>query len=224
MNTRDVMTHPVLSVAPQAPLREVAALMLQRRISGVPVVDSAGGVVGVVSEGDFLRRPEIETDAPGSRWLRFLASPEEQARDYIKTHGLTAADVMSAPAVTVRPDAPLATVARLMSARGVKRLPVVEDGKLVGIVTRADLLRAVYEHPVPERGASDEEIRAAIAAILERNDWAPGALVDVRVTQGRVELRGAVDSQAQRDALLVAVRGVPGVRGVDARLTRLRPG
>jgi CBS domain-containing protein len=224
MKARDVMTQPVLSVAPEAPLRAVAALMLERRISGVPVVDAAGRVVGIVSEGDFIRRPEIETDLPGSRWLRFFSSPDEQARDYIKTHGRTAADVMSTPAVTVAADAPLASVARLMNSKGIKRLPVLEEGRLIGIVTRADLLRAVYEHPAESHDGSDGEIRNAIVAVLEKADWAAGAIVDVQVAQGTVQLWGSVDSEPQREALLLAVRSVPGVRGVEAHLTRLLPG
>lgn len=222
MKARDVMTRLVLSVAPEAPLREVAALLLERRISGVPVLDAAGRVVGVVSEGDFLRRPEIETDLAGPRWLRLLTSPDQQARDYIKTHGRTAADVMSAPAVTVAADAPLGAVARLMSSKGIKRLPVLEEERLVGIVTRADLLRAVYEHPAPAHEASDEQIRAAVAVVLEKTDCAAGAIVDVQVAQGIVQLRGSVDSEVQHKALLLAVRGVPGVRGVESRLTRTR--
>jgi CBS domain-containing protein len=224
MKARDVMTQPVLWVTPETPLHQVAALMLERRISGVPVVDAAGHVVGVLSEGDFIRRPEIGTDLPGSRWLRFLASPDEQARDYLKTHGRTAAEVMSAPALTVPADTPLATVARIMSAKGIKRLPVIEDGRLVGIVTRADLLRAVYEHPAQTQAASDDEIRHAVAAVLKSADWAAGAIVDVQVSQGVVQLRGSVDSEPQREALLLAVRSLPGVRGVEARLTRLLPG
>jgi CBS domain-containing protein len=225
VKARDVMTQPALSVAPDTPLRDVAALMLERRISGVPVIDGAGRVLGVVSEGDFLRRPEIESDGPGSGWLRLFVSPQDKARDYLKTHGRTAADVMSTPALTVVSDASLATVARLMSANGVKRLPVLEDGRLVGIVTRADLLRAVYEYPAEPHGAtSDEEIRRAITEILEKIDWAAGAIVDVQVEQGIVQLRGSVDSDAQREALVLAARGVAGVRGVEAHLARLLPG
>jgi len=218
------MTHPVLGVAPEAPVREVAALMLERRISGVPVVDAAGHVVGVVSEGDFLRRPEIETDHAGSRWLHFFASADERARDYIKTHGRTAADVMSKPALTVAADAPLAFLARLMASRGIKRLPVVEDGRLIGIVTRADLLRAVYEHPAQAHGGSDGEIRNAVMAVLEKEDWAAGAIVEVRVSDGMVELWGAIDSETQREALVLSARSIPGVRSVEAHLARVLPG
>jgi len=224
MKARDVMTQPVVSVRPDAPVREVAALMLERHISGVPVADALGRVLGVVSEGDFIRRPEIETDAPGSRWLRLFTSLEDQARDYIKTHGLTAADIMTAPAITVAADAPLAVVARLMGSRSIKRLPVLEGDRLIGIVTRADLLRAVYRHPEPAASASDGEIRSAIVSILEKEDWAAGAIVEVQVTHGRVQLWGSVESDTQRDALLLAAKSVPGVASVEAHLTRIRPG
>lgn len=224
MKARDVMTQPVLSVPPDAPVREVAALMLERRISGVPVADAGGRVLGVVSEGDFIRRPEIGTDAPGSRWLRLFTSADEQARDYIKTHGRTAADIMTAPAVTVTSDAPLDLVARLMVSRGVKRLPVLEDGRLAGIITRADLLRAVYRHVAPAPDASDAEIHRRVLAILDNEDWAAGAIVQVQVTDGRVQLWGSVESDSQREALLLAAKSVPGVAGVEAHLTRIRAG
>lgn len=224
MKVREVMTQTVVSVRPEAPVREVAALMLERRISGVPVADALGRVLGVVSEGDFIRRPEIGTDVPGSRWLRLFTSPEEQARDYVKTHGRTAADIMTAPAITVAADAPLAVVARLMGSRGIKRLPVVEGDRLIGIVTRADLLRAVYRHPEPAASASDGEIRSAILSILDKEDWAAGAIVEVQVTEGRVQLWGSVESDRQREALLLAAKSVPGVAGVEAHVTRIRAG
>ncbi|HEY3074840.1 MAG TPA: CBS domain-containing protein [Burkholderiales bacterium] len=224
MKARDVMTQPVLSVAPEASVREVAALLLERRISGVPVADAAGRVLGVVSEGDFIRRPEIETDLPGSRWLRYFTSLDEQARDYIKTHGRTAADIMTAPAVTVAADAPLALVARLMTSRGVKRLPVVEGDRLIGIVTRTDLLRAVYRQLEPAHSASDGEIRKALIAVLEKDEWAAGAIVEVQVTEGRVQLWGSVESDRQREALLLAARSLPGVSSVETHLTRILPG
>jgi CBS domain-containing protein len=224
LKARDVMSRPAVWVAPESPVREVAALMLERRISGVPVADAGGRVLGVVSEGDFIRRPEIETDAPGSRWLRLFTSADEQARDYIKTHGRTAADIMTAPAVTVTSDAPLDRVARLMVSRGIKRLPVLEEGRLAGIITRADLLRAVYRHVAPAAAAGDAEIQRGVLAILEKEDWAAGAIVQVQVDEGRVQLWGSVESDRQREALLLAAKSLPGVVGVEAHLTRIRPG
>jgi CBS domain-containing protein len=218
MKIRDVMTVRVLSVSPQTPVREVVRLMLENRISGVPVVDAAGHVIGVVSESDFVRRPEIDTAGPGSPWLRLFTSAEDQARDFIRTHGRIAADVMSSPAITAPPDAPLGRVAHLMNANGIKRVPVAEDGRLVGIVTRADLLRAVFEHPALVETRPDAEIRAAIQGILDTEDWVAGAVVTVTVEGGNVALRGAVDTEAQREALLLAVRNVPGVRSVEAGL------
>lgn len=224
MKVRDVMTAQVVSVTPQTPVRQAIQLMLEKRISGVPVVDAAGRVVGVVSESDFVRRPEIDTDGLSSPWLRLFTSAEDQARDFIRTHGRIAADVMSAPAITVTLDAPLGRVAHLMSANGIKRVPVVEGEKLVGIVTRADLLRAVFEHPALAEKRSDEEIRAAIMAILEKEDWAAGAIVQVQVEKGMVSLWGATDSEAQREALVLAARNVPGVRNLEAHLTHSRSG
>lgn len=224
MKVRDVMTQPVLSVRPEAPVREVAALMLERRVSGVPVVDSAGRVLGVVSEGDFVRRPEIETEGAGSRWLRFFASRDERACDYIKTHGRTAADVMTAPAVTVSADAPVAAVAELMISRRIRRVPVVENDRLIGIIARADLLRAVCRHPAPGRSASDGEIRSALVSVIEEEVWAAGAIVDVQVSQGTVALWGSVESDRQREALILAAKTIPGVRAVETHLARARAG
>jgi CBS domain-containing protein len=227
MKARDVMTPKVVTVPVDAPVPEIAALLLERRISAVAVVDDAGRAVGVVSEGDLIRRPELGTDRPRSRWLRFLLAPDDAAHDFVKTHGLRARDVQSGPAVGVSPDAPLADIVDVMGRRRIKRVLVLEDGRPVGIVTRTDLLRALHARevlPVAPVSPDDRAIRDAILQTLRDEDWAVTAMVNVQVSDGRVHLWGAVDSDEQRRAIRLAVDRVPGVRTVEEHLVRSRPG
>ncbi len=225
MNAADIMVKDVVTVGPDAPVMDIAALMLERHISGLPVVDGDGRVLGIVSEGDLIRRPEIETDRVKLGWLRLLVSDEARARDFVKHHGRTAREVMTQPALSVAVDTPLAEVVRLMERHRVKRLPVVERGKLAGLVTRTDLLRALVSRKSPPAAElKDEELRARIDAMLRREDWASSAMVHVRVENGVAQLWGTVESKEQREALLVAVRGVPGVKDVQPHLGRALPG
>lgn len=163
MKVADVMVTGVLSVGPDASVREIASMMLERRISGLPVVDQEGRIVGIVSEGDLIRRPEIGTDHAPAGWLHLFLSDEERTREFVKSHGRKVREVMTQPAICVAADTPLAVVVRLMERHRVKRLPVVENGRLVGLVTRADLLRALVtrraEAPV---ATSDQELRVRI--------------------------------------------------------------
>ena len=225
MKAAEVMSRDVISVGPDEPVREVASTMLMRRISGLPVVDAEGRVLGIVSEGDLIRRPEIQTDQPRRGWLSLFLSDEERARDFIKSHGLKAREVMTQPAICVAPDMHLAEVVRLMERHRIKRLPVIENGKLAGLVTRTDLLRALARRQAESpAGLNDHELRDRINAILRDEDWAVSAIVNVQVENGVAQLWGAVESASQREALLIAVRGVPGVRDVQAHLGRTLAG
>jgi len=225
MKVADVMVTSVLSVGPDASVREVASMMLERRISGMPVVDDKGRILGIVSEGDLIRRPEIETDRAPAGWLHVFLSDEERAREFVKSHGRKVREVMTQPAICVAPDTPLAVVVRLMERHRVKRLPVVENGRLAGLVTRADLLRALLtrqaEAPV---AASDQELRVRIDSMLRDEDWAASAVVYVQVENGVAQLWGTVESDAQLQALILAVRGLPGVKDVQQHLGRTIPG
>jgi CBS domain-containing protein len=225
MKAADIMVKDVVTAGPEASVKELAAIMLERRISGMPVVDGGGRLLGIVSEGDLIRRPEIDTDRVKLGWLRLLLSDEARARDFVKSHGRKAREVMTQPAISVAADAPLAEVVRLMERHRIKRLPVVDKGKLVGLVTRTDLLRAVVARqaaaPV-ER--SDEDLRQRIVLMLRGEDWASSAVVHVQVESGVAQLWGTVESQDQREALLLAVRGVPGVKDVQPHLGRVLPG
>ena len=225
MKAGDIMVKDVVSVGPEAPVRGIALLMLERRISGVPVVDGEQHVLGIVSEGDLIRRPELETDHAPKGWLGLFLSDEERARDFVKSHGRKAREVMTQPAIGVAPDTPLAEVVRLMERHRVKRLVIVEHGKLVGLVTRADLLRAMVVHQdVSPAASSDRELRNRIDTLLRGEDWAASAFVNVNVENGVAHLWGTVESVSQREALVLAVRSVPGVRDVQAHLGRSMAG
>lgn len=227
MKARDVMTPNVVAVGPETSVPEVARLLLERRISAVAVLERDGRVAGIVSEGDLIRRPELGTDKAGGRWLRLLVSPEAGTRDFIKTHGLRARDVMTSPAVSVAPDAPLAAVVRTMGKHGIKRVLVIDGVRLAGIVTRTDLLRALHaREALPAVGVpvDDRALREKILATLSAEDWADSAVFNVQVLDGNVELWGAVSSEEQRRAIHLAVEGVPGVRAITEHFGRVRPG
>jgi CBS domain-containing protein len=216
MKARDVMTPNVVTVTADMRVPEIATLMIERRISAVPVVDPSEHVVGVISEGDLIRRPELGTDRPRSRWLQFFMSDEDRARDFTKTHGLVAKDVMSQPVVSVSPDASLTDVVNLMTRRRIKRVMVIEHGKLVGVVTRADLLRTLHARealPTESVPQDDASIRERILKTI-----------DDEVTNGTAYLWGVVDSDEQRKAILVAVEGVPGVRAIEDHLGKVLAG
>ncbi len=227
MKARDVMTPGVVTVSPDAKVPEIAGLLLERRISALAVVEPDGKVAGVVSESDLMRRPELGTDRPRLRWLQILLSPEDRERDYVKTHGLRAKDIMTRPAISVAPDAPLTEVVHLMGRRGIKRVLVLEGGRLVGIVTRTDLLRALHARNAlgaPSVPPDDRELREAILRTLSESDWADRAIVNVQVAAGQVELWGAIESEEQRQAIRVAVEGIPGVRGITEHYAQTRAG
>ena len=225
MKARDVMTAPPITVTPDARVSDVAALLLDRRISAVPVVDQNGRIVGIVSEGDLLRRAETGTERHRSKWLELLLDPSTKAAEFVKAHGAYARDVMTRDVVTAGPDADLAEIATLLESRHIKRVPVVEnDGEVVGIVSRANLLHALVAYrsgsPLPERKASDTEIRDRIYERMERQIGRRLRRVNVVVQDGVVFLWGTVRSEDERRALTVAAELVPGVTRVEDKLHR----
>lgn len=226
MLAKDVMTKQVVTVPPDASVPEIARLLLDRHISAVPVVDADDRVLGIVSEGDLIRRPEVAGPRRRSWWLALLSGGGGDAAEYVKTHGGQASDVMTRPAVTVTEDTPAGDIAQLLEERRIKRVPVVRRSKLVGIVSRADLLRGLASSkPSPRKGprASDQAIRQKLTSRLDRESWAPFGQLNVIVTDGVVHLWGLVDSTEQRKALLVAAREVSGVRGVEDHLGEVPP-
>src|SRR5271169_896236 len=225
MNVRDVMTPHVLSVVPDESVSVAAQLMLQKRISGLPVIDERGDLVGIVSEGDFLRRVETATGRKRPRWMEFLLGPGRLADEYVKISSRKVRDVMTDEVRTVTQDAPLEDVVRLMERHHIKRIPVVEGQKVVGIVTRANLLHAMasFVSEVAPSSAGDMAIRKQIIAELERQPWAPVISIDVTVRNGVVQLSGVVTDERQRQALRVAAENIPGVKKVEDYIVWIDP-
>jgi CBS domain-containing protein len=224
MNALDVMTQSIVSVRPEASVLEAARLMLQHKVSGVPVVDAGGALVGVVTEGDFLRRAEIGAERRRPRWIEFFTGPGQLAEEYIQASGRRVQDIMSTQVCTATEATSLREMAQLMETRGIKRLPVMRGSDLVGIVTRADLVRAVVSLAEDKGPASvdDADIRRRLLAELKQQPWAvPASMIQVSVKDGVVEFAGVVRDERQRQALRVAAEGIPGVRSVDDRAVRL---
>jgi len=221
MRAKDIMTIRCITVSPSTTVSEVARTLLKHHISAVPVVDDAGGVVGIVSEGDLIRRVEAGTDTkPRSWWLRAVVSPETLAGEYVKSHAKKARDVMTSPAVTVTEDTAVADIATLLESRQIKRVPVVRGGKPVGIVSRANLLQALAAGDgVALPAASDDEIRHRLTAALAKQPWASVGSTNVTVAKGVVTLWGIVESAAEKQATRVAAEAIPGVvQVVDHRV------
>ncbi len=223
MRARDVMTTEVISVTPEATVGDIAALLIQHRISGVPVIE-AGRLVGIVTEGDLMRRPETGTAVDPSPWLTLLTGPGVAPDRFSKVHGLTAGEVMTREVVAVSPDTPLDEVARILESRRIKRVPVIEDGRLVGILSRANLLHgllAAHRGPGPHEEAAerDRRIRAEVHKVLIKNPWLERRHMNLVVSQGVVHVWGIVRSEEHRKALHTAVRAIPGVTSVEDHLS-----
>ncbi len=223
MQVRDVMTRNVISIAADATVLKAARLMLQNRISGLPVVDAQGKLVGMVTEGDFLRRGEIGTQRRRPKWLEFLVGPGRLAGEYVQASGRKVAEVMSADPLTVSEDDALETVVELMERRRIKRLPVLRDGNIVGIVSRANLMYALASlaREAPAPAGDDSAIRERILAGLGKQPWAPR--VNVVVKNGVAELWGTITDERERRALIVATENVAGVRQVHDHLVWVEP-
>ena len=219
MKARDVMVSPVVTVKPSSSIQEVARIFLERRISGVPVVDGEGKLVGIVSEGDLLHRAEAGTERPQSWWLRIVAANGTLATDYAKEHARRVADVMTREVVTAAPDTPLAEIAVMLEKHAIKRVPVVENGQLVGIVSRANLIQAVASAQAPlEVQLSDTKIRDNVLSHLRGQPWAHTSLLNVTVSDGVVDLWGMTYSDAERKAIRIAAESTAGVRAVNDHL------
>jgi len=221
MKARDVMVSPVISVKPSCTVKEVAKTLLERRISAVPVVDDTGKLVGIVSEGDLMHRAEIGTQRRHSWWLRVLTGDDALAAEYTKAHARTVADVMTREVITASPDSPLHEIAALLERHSIKRVPIVRDGALLGIVSRANLLQALASsHKDLDVQLSDTAIRDRILTDLNNQPWAHTLLLNVTVNGGVVDLWGITGSDAERKAIRVAAESAPGVTGVNDHLVR----
>jgi CBS domain-containing protein len=225
MRAMDVMTQPIISVGPNDTTVHAVRLMLQKRISGLPVIDQFGRLVGMVTEGDFLRRAETSTQRQRPRWLEFLVGPGRMADEYVHTHGRKISDVMSPDPVTVAEETPLEQIVTLMEKRRIKRVPVMRGEQVVGMVSRANLLHALARLSGEARPAvvSDRTIREQLMAELGKEKWAPTAAIEVIVRDGTVDLWGTITDERERQALIVAAENIPGVTGVNDHLAWVDP-
>jgi CBS domain-containing protein len=225
MNARDVMTRKVVTVRAETTIEDAVGLMLENRVSGLPVIDAAGAPIGVVTEGDLLRRVETGTDKRRSSWVGLLLGPGRLAAEYTRSHAHKVGEVMTSEVVSVGPEAALAEVVELMENRRIKRVPVVDGSKLVGIVSRANLVAALADVLARERDAtlSDDDIRRAILAEIDKQPWGPRESVDVMVADGVVELHGTILDERERTALIIAAENLPGVKAVRDKLVWVEP-
>lgn len=224
MKAADIMTEPVITVAPDAAVLDAAKLMLEKQIGGLPVIDRPGHVVGMLTEGDLLRRVEIGTIRHRPRWLEFFVGSGRLANEYVHSHGRKVAELMSRDPYVVEADASLESVVHLMEDADIKRVPVLRQGELVGIITRRNLVRALAHlmRKAPRGTHDDDEIRERILAELAKQRWAPVNL-SVAVSGGVADLHGIVTDERQRQAVKVAVENIAGVKAVHDHLVRVEP-
>jgi CBS domain-containing protein len=225
MIVADVMTRNVISIAPEATVEDAVRLMLEHRISGLFVVDPGGDLIGVVTEGDLLRRDELGTERDRPWWLRLLVSPARQAADFTRAHGRHARDVMTVDIVSVAHDATLDSVVAAMEQHRIKRLPVTRDGQVIGVVSRSDVMRALIGRVrgAGPTDANDSAIRGRILDALETKAWAPMTTLNVTVSNGVVDLWGTITNNEERSAIRVTAENTPGVTLVHDHLVYVEP-
>jgi CBS domain-containing protein len=218
------MTRNVITVTPETTIVDAANLMLHNHISGMPVIDNSGKLVGVISEGDFLRRAETGTQRKRNRWLKFLLGPGAAASDFVRTQGRKVGEVMTRTPLTVTEQTSLEDIVELMEKNNIKRLPVMRDGAIVGLVSRSNLLQAVaaLARDVPDPTADDDHIRERIVAAISGSSWKPFGL-NVVVRKGVVHLDGVITEMRSRAACIVAAEAVAGVKEVHDHLCWVEP-
>ena len=219
MRAHQIMTRKVITVTSDVSIVDAAKTMLELHVSGLPVINETGELIGIVSEGDFIRRGEIGTQRKRGRWLSFIVGPGRAAADFVHEQGRKVGEIMTPDPCTVTEDAPLEDIVQLMEKNNVKRLPVLRGNQLVGIVTRSDLLRAVsgLARDIPDPTADDDHIRDRIILSIEKNDWRPFGL-GVNVRNGVVHLNGGIIDERSRQAAIVAAENVSGVKQVHDHL------
>ncbi|TMJ63113.1 MAG: CBS domain-containing protein [Alphaproteobacteria bacterium] len=224
MKASDVMTRDVLTVGRETSVANAIRMMLDNNISGLPVLDN-GKVVGILTEGDLLRRGETGTERHRPRWLEILMGPGRMAGEYVRTHGRKVEEIMTTNVISVAGDTPLDEVVGLMERRRIKRLPVVEGDVLVGVVSRLDLLRALLRAIEAQHSEhrSDDAIREQILAELAKAAWVPKDGLSISVKDGVVDLNGVILEEKERQALRVVAENVPGVRAVEDNLVWIEP-
>ena len=221
MKASDIMATNVVTIGASATIYDVAKLLFDKHISAVPVVSEKGELLGIVSEGDLLRRAEVGTEKRRSWWLQALTSKDALADEFVKSHADKVTDVMTHNVITAEPDATLGEIATLLEKNGIKRVPIVKAGKVVGIVSRANIIQAlasIAKRGLPEVKADDADVRERILAKFKAQPWAKPLMLNVVVNDGIVDLWGVVDSQAEKRAVRVATETIPGVRLVNDNL------
>jgi CBS-domain-containing membrane protein len=219
MRAHHVMTKDVVAVTPHTTIEEAAKIMLRMHISGLPVIDDTGNLVGVVSESDFLRRSEIGTGRKHAAWLRFFMGPGRTAAEFIHERGRKVEDIMTRQVISVQEETPLADLVDLMEKHDIKRVPVMRGKAPVGIVTRTNLLQAMASlaHEIPDPTADDEHIRERITRAVNATDWRPIGF-EVNVRRGVVHLHGLITTDETRRATIIAAENTNGVRKVQDHL------
>jgi CBS domain-containing protein len=219
MRAHHIMTKDVITVTPHTSIEDAAKIMLRTHISGLPVLDDAGNLVGIVSESDFLRRSEIGTGRKRPNWLQFLIGPGKAAADFVHERGRKVEDVMTERPITVDEETPLQDLVGLMEKKGIKRLPVMSGHVLRGIVTRSNLLQAVASlaHEIPDPTADDNHIRDRILRTVNATDWRPIGF-EVTARKGVVHLHGIITTDKARQATIVAAQNTAGVKQVHDHL------
>jgi CBS domain-containing protein len=224
MQVSQAMSTKVIAIQPDANIAEAIDLMLRSHVSGLPVVDAEGTLIGLLSEGDLLRRAELGTQKPRARWIEILLGPGKAAETYVQTHGRKVEELMTAEPITIAPGADLSEAVDLMNRHRIKRLPVTLEGRVVGILTRADLIRALANLlPIAHTPVPDAAIRRSILDQLDKQAWAPTALIEIGVRDGIVTLSGTILDDRERAALRVIAENTPGVRSVEDQLTWTAP-
>ena len=214
MRAADVMFHDVISVSPDSDLSEVVELLTKHDISAVPVVDVDHRVVGILSEADLLHRVELDTQTHRPWWLEAVTGSAQLAEEFSKSHGRKVSELMTTEVVAVTEDASLSQIASLLERKRIKRVPVTRDGKLVGIVSRSNLIQALasaIEHSAPPAADTDAHIRQELLARLAREKWTDFGDRNVIVSRGVVHLWGLISSEREHQALIALAEGVPGV-------------
>lgn len=222
MKARDIMVTNVMTVGPEASVRQAAEILFKNRISALPVVDEHGELIGIVSEGDLARRAELETDDRRSWWLEIFSreSKEKLATEYVKSHARRVRDLMTRRVITAGPGTSLRDIAGLLEKNRIKRVPIVAKGRVVGIVSRANLVQALASlgKESQQSATSDSSIRKKVMARLNSERWSRHALLSAMVQDGKVTLWGVVDSRAEKEAARVAAEQVAGVREIENNL------
>ncbi len=219
MKAADVMATNVITVRLDTPVATIAEVLLANRISAVPVVNDKDALVGIVSEGDLIHRVEAGTERHRSWWLELLTGKEMLAHEFIKSHARKAADVMTRAVVSVQPDTPLGDIASLLEKHRIKRVPVLSNGKIAGIVSRANLIQALVSDAKASNASVDDlTLHSNILEQLRSKPWVDPSTIKIIVNNGTVELWGIVDSETEKNAIGVAVEVTPGVRQVANKL------